>query len=150
HEPRGARRCVADNPDARGRPARLAQRCTLCLNRNVARLFQRVVEDPRPCTYLPGVEAQLEVRLMLDVSPEELDQLLERGWRPLGPVYFRPLCRRCDECRTLRIPVAGFRPGRNQRRAARRAARFRRVVGPPRVDTQRLALYTRWHADREQ
>lgn len=115
----------------------------------MARLYQRVVEDPRPCTYLPGAEAQLEVKLMLDVSPAELDELLERGWRHFGPVYFRPLCADCHECVTLRIPVETFQPSRNQRRSARRSARFRREVGPPRVDDERLALYARWHAERE-
>ena len=32
----------------------------------------------------------LEVRLLTDVSPEETEHLVERGWRRFGPEYFRP------------------------------------------------------------
>jgi leucyl-tRNA---protein transferase len=64
-------------------------------------------------------------------------------------VYFRPACQTCAECVTLRIPVATFRPNRSQRRARAACARFRVVVGTPRVDEERLALYHAWHAWRE-
>src|SRR5579883_2475337 len=113
------------------------------------RLIERIVERPRPCSYLPGELASLEVRLMLDVTPEELDWLLERGWRRFGPMYFRPACSACDECVSLRIPVARFAPSKSQRRAARACARLRREVDRPQVNDERLALYAKWHADRE-
>jgi len=113
------------------------------------RLLQRIVEDPHPCAYLPAQTASLEVRVMLDVSPEELGAMLERGWRRFGPCYFRPRCAACAECITLRIRVGDFRPSRSQRRARNRSSRFRRVVSQPIVDEARLDLYRRWHADRE-
>lgn len=86
---------------------------------------------------------------MLDVSPADMDTLLERGWRRFGPVYFRPACTSCAECVSLRVLTAGFSPSKSQRRAARAAQRLRRVVGAPRVDDARLALYAKWHASRE-
>jgi arginyl-tRNA--protein-N-Asp/Glu arginylyltransferase len=113
------------------------------------RLLERVVERPRPCSYLPDEHASLEVRLMLDVAPEDMEWLLERGWRRFGPMYFRPACQSCSECVSLRIPVASFAPSKSQRRAARACASLRREVGPPSVDDERLALYAKWHADRE-
>ena len=48
------------------------------------RLLKRIVEAPRPCAYLPEQRAALDVRLMLDVTPAELDALLSRGWRRFG------------------------------------------------------------------
>ena len=86
---------------------------------------------------------------MLDVTPADMDTLLERGWRRFGPVYFRPACASCAECVSLRVLVAGFSPSKSQRRAARATERLRRVVGTPKVDDARLALYARWHASRE-
>ncbi|GAC1518375.1 MAG: arginyltransferase [Polyangiales bacterium] len=94
-------------------------------------------------------DAQLEIRVMDDVTVHELDALLSRGWRRFGPVYFRPACVGCGECVTLRIDVAEFSPSKSQRRAAKNAARLRRVVSVPIVDDERLALYHRWHAQRE-
>jgi arginine-tRNA-protein transferase len=51
---------------------------------------------------------------------------------------------------SLRIPVASFSPSGSQERAARRARRFRVRIGAPRVDRERLELYARWHAAREE
>ena len=113
------------------------------------RLLERVVEKPHACAYLPAERASLEVRVMLDVTADEMDALLERGWRRFGPIYFRPACASCAECVSLRVVGRRFAPSKSQRRAARACGRLRRVVGPPRVDDARLALYAQWHASRE-
>lgn len=115
----------------------------------MALLLAHEVEEPRPCSYLPGREAALENLVMQEVSPEEYEHLLVRGWRRFGPVYFRPACASCGECVSLRIPVADFRPNRSQRRARAACNSLRVEVGAPRVDEARLALYRRWHAERE-
>jgi arginine-tRNA-protein transferase len=116
----------------------------------VARLIQRIVEPPRPCSYLGDRKASLDLRVLVDVTPDELDHMLARGWRRFGAVYFRPACIACDECVTLRIPTATFAPSKSQRRAMKSASRLRRIVGPPLVDEERLELYRRWHGDREE
>jgi len=115
----------------------------------VAKVLHHLVEAPRTCSYLPDRDAQLEIRFMSDVTVEELEALLSRGWRRFGPVYFRPACLGCGECVTLRIDVPAFAPSKSQRRAAKNAARLERVVGVPVVDDERRALYHRWHAHRE-
>jgi arginyl-tRNA--protein-N-Asp/Glu arginylyltransferase len=116
----------------------------------VGQLLNHFVEDPRACDYLRGQEAALEYRVMTGVGVDELDSLLARGWRRMGPFYFRPACSGCLECVSLRIPLARFTPTASQKRAAARARRFRIEVREPRVDRARLDLYTRWHAAREQ
>ncbi|MBL8609286.1 MAG: arginyltransferase [Myxococcales bacterium] len=115
----------------------------------MARLIERIVEEPRPCSYLDGVTAQLEHLVLLDVDAVELEAMLERGWRRFGPDYFRPACPSCSQCLPTRIVAADLEPSRSQRRAKNRSARFEVAVGPPKVDAERLALYARWHADRE-
>jgi leucyl-tRNA---protein transferase len=113
-------------------------------------LIERIVEKPHPCAYLETQRASLEVRVMLDVTATEMEGLLERGWRRFGPVYFRPACVACSECVSLRVLVDRFAPSKSQRRAARACANLRRVVGEPRIDRERLDLYARWHASREE
>jgi len=113
-------------------------------------LIERIVEKPHTCAYLPAERASLEVRVMLDVTPVEMDVLLERAWRRFGPIYFRPACEACGECVSVRVVVDRFAPSKSQRRAAKACARLRRVVGPPLVDDERLALYAEWHAAREE
>jgi leucyl-tRNA---protein transferase len=115
----------------------------------MARLIQNLVEAPRPCSYIPFARASLEHRILLDVDPVELESLLERGWRRFGPDYFRPACPSCASCVPTRILASSFQPSRSQRRARNRCVRLRAVVGPPRVDEERLALYHAWHGERE-
>jgi len=91
----------------------------------------------------------LEVRLLTDVSPAETEHLVERGWRRFGPEYFRPICRGCLECVSLRVPVAEFRFSKSQRRAVRRCDRVSVEIRMPKVDAERVALYRKWHAARE-
>jgi len=114
----------------------------------VARLLHASIEYPRPCSYLPDVSASLEHRVLVDVSPEEADALLSRGWRHFGPGWFRPACASCDNCLSTRIVVADFRPSRSQRRVQRRPTRFRIEVGKPAIDEARLQLFHAWQRDR--
>lgn len=122
------------------------QRTTL---KGVARLVQQLKEPPHSCVYLPEQQASLEIRLLVEVTPDELEAMLARGWRRFGPMYFRPACTNCQECVTLRIPSATFAPSKSQRRARRDASQLTRRVGRPIIDDERLALYARWHAHRE-
>lgn len=112
----------------------------------MARLLQHWLSSPSTCAYLPDKLSSLEYRLMLDVTPEELDHLLERGWRRFGPAYFRPGCQGCQACVPLRVPVASFRPTRSQRRVLNKNEGLRLEVARPIVDSRRLELYHRWHA----
>lgn len=92
----------------------------------------------------------MEYRVMTDVTANELEWMLARGWRRFGHLYFRPACPACAECVSLRIPAATFQPSKSQRRARRRCDHLRIVTGAPRTDEERLALYHAWHAMREQ
>lgn len=111
----------------------------------------RVLRDPGgPCAYLPDEVASLEHRVALDVSPEELEAWLERGWRRFGPDYFRPACEACNACVPVRIEVEAFVPTTSQARVWKRAGDFRLVFGEPEVDQERLALFSAWHQNRSQ
>lgn len=77
--------------------------------------------QPHPCSYLDDREATT-----LFIDPEAsvdiglYSQLSELGFRRSGSHLYRPHCARCQACISCRIPVAGFRPNRNQRRCWRR------------------------------
>lgn len=113
----------------------------------MARQLREWVAEPVACAYLPLERSTLEYRLLLDVSGDELDELLARGWRRFGPAYFRPACRACSECVPLRIPVDQFRMSKQQRRVWNKVKnRLEVVEQTPQIDEARLNLYHRWHA----
>lgn len=116
----------------------------------MAQLVRHFIEAPRPCAYLRQEQASLEYRLMVNVTAEELEVLLVRGWRRFGPAYFRPACTGCQACVSLRVDVNAFVPSPSQKRALKRSRRFRIEVGKPRVDADRLQLHVAWHATREE
>jgi leucyl-tRNA---protein transferase len=114
----------------------------------MARLVHSSIEQPRPCPYLTGPMASLEHRVLLDVSPDEADDLFDRGWRHFGPSWFRPVCQSCQACVSTRIGVQSFEPSTSQRRAGRRAVGLRVEVGEPHIDDARISLFHTWHSNR--
>ena len=106
----------------------------------------RYVAAPSACGYLPDQSWSLEYEYVGAMTPGEYLQRLTGGWRRFGSMLFRPACRSCTACRSLRVPVSRFRPDRSQRRALRTnvgAVDLR--VGKPSVSRTKLALYDRYH-----
>ena len=50
----------------------------------------RIIESPRPCSYLPWETATLEIRAVMSMSSDEYGILLSGGWRRFGWQVFRP------------------------------------------------------------
>jgi leucyl-tRNA---protein transferase len=101
------------------------------------------------CPYLPG----RRWRNVVAVKPAGLDAseqatLLDQGFRRLSHAAFRPLCAGCQECRSLRIDVRGFRPSKSQRRAWRRNLDLEVEMRAPALDAERRDLMARFLAAR--
>ena len=105
--------------------------------------------EPEACPYLPDREARTRYRLVADLLPGEYDEKLSQGWRRFGSILFSPRCESCSECLSIRIPVESFSPSRSQRRVLRKNRDLVLEVEDPKLDEERLDLYTRHHADRE-
>ena len=94
------------------------------------------------CPYLPEQEAKLVYWLPhAGTRATDLDRRLEAGQRRHGPLVYEPQCDSCRECISLRIPVAGFRPSRSQRRVWQRGqSQVVARLGLPVNDVTRLEL----------
>ena len=107
----------------------------------------RQVLPTHECSYLLGREAQFDYRVIYEMTNEQYDHLLARGWRRHGLHIFRPACAKCDECRSLRVPVESFHPSKSQRRTMKKNAHIECVVRPPSITKQHVDLFNRYHAD---
>jgi arginine-tRNA-protein transferase len=77
--------------------------------------------------------------------PEGLyDSLMQVNFRRNGSVVYRPDCRGCSDCRMIRIPVAGFRPSRSQKRCLRRNIDLTITMEPAQPSQEKHALYRRY------
>ncbi|MAT51611.1 MAG: arginyltransferase [Porticoccaceae bacterium] len=81
---------------------------------NKIRLFYT---QPHQCSYLAEKEATTAfVDPTINMSPELYNQLTQMGYRRSGRYYYQPRCQQCSACISTRIPVADFKPSRQQRR----------------------------------
>lgn len=99
------------------------------------------------CSYLPGQQSRMHYRLAMSLSPRRYEGLLERGWRRFGRTLFRPTCRRCSECRSIRIDLRNFQPTKSQRRLQRRMRQFDLSIVRPQLTQQHIDLYNLYHED---
>ncbi|MCP3956907.1 MAG: arginyltransferase [bacterium] len=110
-------------------------------------LLREVTGSEEDCVYLPGRRSRMRYRLIDHCTAEDYQDMLVRGWRRFGRVFFRPACSDCVECRSLRIDVAAFAPNRSMRRTSRHNRDLRVVLGPASISRQHLELYGRYHHD---
>jgi arginine-tRNA-protein transferase len=107
----------------------------------------RYIAPPSQCGYLPDREWSLEYEVVAAARPAEYLERLRQGWRRFGTMFFRPRCRACTACQSLRVLADRFRPNRSQRRARKaNEGELRLGVGEPAVSRAKLALYDRYHA----
>jgi leucyl-tRNA---protein transferase len=69
-----------------------------------------------PCSYLSNRRARNLVADPAVTDSRIYTQLADLGFRRSGDHVYRPHCRGCAACRSLRIPVDRFHPNRSQRR----------------------------------
>lgn len=113
------------------------------------RIYAHFQTDDKECPYLHDRPSRLDAHLVASISAVEHEQLLSLGVRHFGRFYFRPACPTCSQCISLRVPVAGFRASRAQRRVLSRNRDLVIDVSEPRGDAERIELYRRFHAERE-
>ena len=97
------------------------------------------------CGYFPERIAR---DLVIDPRDPRLGQAypvaLGWGFRRSGGIVYRPHCHGCRACVAVRIPVAGFRPDRGQRRCLARNTDVVARVLPAERKHEHLALYQRY------
>jgi arginine-tRNA-protein transferase len=98
------------------------------------------------CSYLPDRSARtLFVDPLARISAPTYQSLLEQGFRRSGSHIYRPACRNCRACISLRIPVYAYAADRSQRRNFRsNAAEVTVHDRPPTLDPEHFDLYRRY------
>lgn len=108
---------------------------------DVVSLYLTVEDD---CNYLPQRMARDLVAMPAITEISVYTQLARFGFRRSGDNIYRPHCRNCVACRSLRIPVAQFKPNRIQRRvwAGNRDLQVRSV--PADFQPEHFELFTNY------
>lgn len=99
------------------------------------------LSSPMTCPYLPDQKMVYEYFFAGELSEQELDWFLSRGWRKFGHYFFRPACPHCQACTPIRIDVQNFKPSRSQKRVLRKCKDVQVDFGPLRYQRQLFNLY---------
>jgi arginine-tRNA-protein transferase len=109
-----------------------------------------IIGDESECSYLPGRRSRFEHRWAGPLSYAQFEALLARGWRRFGRHLFRPICRQCRECRSLRVVLPEVQLTKSQRQCRNRNADVRLIVQPPSMTDEHIRLYNDYHRDMQQ
>lgn len=104
-------------------------------------LSETALSEETPCPYLSEMYARFLYFFALDVSAEELEIILSRGWRKFGMYYFKPLCRNCSSCIPIRLKTDELIPSRSQNRVMKRCANVRTEFGKLEFRDEIFELY---------
>lgn len=101
--------------------------------------------SPHDCSYLGDREAStVFVDPAVAVPPELYEKLNLIGFRRSGGHFYRPDCRDCRKCQSLRVVVQEFQPRRRHRRVLKRATHLRWQAVPVHYEEQYWTLYARY------
>lgn len=73
--------------------------------------------EEHACSYLPNEMAQTAfIDPSATISETVYSSLNTQGFRRSGEYYYRPQCKACTSCKSLRLPVDQFKANRSQKR----------------------------------
>lgn len=104
-------------------------------------LQEPFISEQIDCPYISGEKCRYNYFFALELDGEELDQILQSGWRKFGAYYFRPYCPACRRCVPLRVLTGEFRPTKSQRRVMRKCADITVKFGPLEFNDRIFEIY---------
>jgi len=93
------------------------------------------------CPYIQGNRFQSEQVLISKIDRDDLDTLLENGYRHFGTYFFRPICHGCQQCIPIRIVTEKYSVNRSHKRILRRNRNFRIVFEKGKPTWEKFQIY---------
>lgn len=121
---------------------------------SLTRQLPLYLSAPHPCSYLNDRQSNtLFVDPDAAIDMANYSELLHYGFRRSGRMVYAPRCESCQQCVSVRVPVAQFQPRRKQRRVASANADISVQPVAPVFNAAHFALYQRYtqarHGDGE-
>ena len=97
------------------------------------------------CSYLDNLKQTTFYKIIDNCSTDECQDLIERGFRRFGKMYFRPVCSTCSECQSIKIDVDNFNFSKSQRRVLKKASHIKSYIQKPTLTQAHLDLFKKYH-----
>lgn len=99
------------------------------------------ISEESDCPYIKGEKWRFSYFFAKELSGEDLEYLLARGWRKFGFYFFRPQCRSCSKCIPLRLRTDKISLTKSQRRVVRKGENIRVEFNPLQCRDEIFDLY---------
>jgi len=97
------------------------------------------------CSYIKDLEQTTHYKYIENCSAQNTQELIERGYRRFGKMYFRPICAECTECQSIKIDVENFHFSKSQRRVLKKASHITTYIQTPTLTEEHLTLFEKYH-----
>lgn len=97
------------------------------------------------CSYLDNKEQTTHYKIINNCSSQHTQELIERGYRRFGKMYFRPICADCNECQSIKIDVANYTFSKSEKRVIKKAKEVLIYTQTPVLSQEHLNLFDKYH-----
>jgi len=97
------------------------------------------------CSYLDNKKQTTHYKLIDSCSTHKCSELIERGYRRFGKMYFRPICSDCNECQSIKIDVENYTFSKSAKRVMKKASHIHSYIQHPSLTHEHLELFEKYH-----
>lgn len=97
------------------------------------------------CSYLEGREQTTHYKIIHACSVSQCQELVERGFRRFGKMYFRPICASCHECQSIKIDVKNYEFSKSAKRVLKKNSNTKSYIQRPSLSREHLELFEKYH-----
>ncbi|MFK5937162.1 MAG: arginyltransferase [Sulfurimonas sp.] len=97
------------------------------------------------CSYIKGNTQSTHYKMVENCSAQDCQDLIERGFRRFGKMYFRPICNDCQECQSIKIDAQNFTFTKSAKRVLKKATHIKSYLQKPTLTQEHLNLFKKYH-----
>lgn len=97
------------------------------------------------CSYLDNKEQKTHYKIIHACSSAYVHELVERGYRRFGKMFFKPICLDCNECQSIKIDVENYVFSKSEKRVLKKAKEVEAYIQTPVLTKEHLDLFELYH-----
>jgi len=97
------------------------------------------------CSYLENKEQTTYYKVIENCSSSYNQELIERGFRRFGKMFFRPVCSSCQECQSIKVDVDNYTFSKSSKRIMKKAGHIKSYIQTPNLSQEHIDLFEKYH-----
>ena len=97
------------------------------------------------CSYLDDKTQTTHYKIIHNCSKEHSQELVERGYRRFGKMFFRPICPSCDECKSIKIDANNYNFSKSAKRIMKKNAHVQSIIQKPTLTQEHINIFEKYH-----